>query len=165
METHAPTDDRQSPSPEAPTALLARADLWTGALCVAFGAGLLWIGADYALGTGGRIGPGYAPRLLGWLLIGLGAVLGLRSLRVTDPVEVTFRLRPVVLVLVAVLAFAIAYDRLGLVPAVLVAVAISNWAAPANGWQSVVGIGLILAVFSWLLFIVALKLPMPVVRL
>ena len=146
--------------PRAP--LLQRADLWAGLLCLALGLGVVWIGGDYPLGTGGRIGSGYAPRLLGLLLIGLGLLLAFRAPWTADGIDMTFRPRPVLLVLVSVLAFAIVFQWAGLVPAILVSVFIATWAAPENGWPSAIGLGILLAFFSWALFVKALRLPIPV---
>lgn len=147
-----------------PPPMIRRADLWTGLFAVAFGIAIVWIGADYPIGQGGRAGPGYVPRLLGGLLIGVGLALAARALWTGDAVETTFRPRPVLLVLASVLTFAVVFDKAGLVPAIIAAVAIANWASPDNGWLSAIGLGAVLAVFSWALFIVALKLPMPVFR-
>ena len=142
--------------------LIQRADLWAGLACLAFGIGFVWIGTDYPLGTGGRIGPGYAPRLLGLLLIGIGLLLALRTPWTRDRIDTTFRPRPALLVLASVLAFALVFRWAGLVPAILASVFIANWAAPENGWQSAFGLGLLLAIFSWALFVTALRLPIPV---
>ena len=48
---------------------------------IAFGIGAIAIGSNYTLGTAARMGPGYFPRILGILLITLGAILALRALR------------------------------------------------------------------------------------
>ncbi len=139
-----------------------RSDVWAGLLCLAIGAVVVLIGLDYPFGQSGRIGPGYAPRLLGLLLCGIGLLLALRAFWTSDAVDTTFRPRPVVLVLVSVLAFAIVFAWTGLVPAILVSVFIANWAAAENDWGSAVGLGLVLALFSWALFVKALRLPMPI---
>ena len=101
--------ERETPqSPERPP-LLQRADLWAGLVCLGLGAAVVWIGADYPLGTGGRIGPGYAPRLLGLLLMGIGLLLFVRAPWTSDGIETMFRPHPAVLVLAAVLAFALVF--------------------------------------------------------
>ena len=146
----------------AASPLLRCADLWAGLVCMGLGIGFIWIGADYPLGSGGRIGPGYAPRLLGLLLTGIGALLALRAPWTSDGIETTFRPRPVLLVLASVLAFALVFQYAGLVPAIFASVFIATWAAPENGWQSAIGLGALLAFFSWALFVKALRLPMPV---
>ncbi len=153
IETHAPL---------ARPSLIKRADLWAGLLCLALGAAVVLVGLDYPLGQSGRIGPGYAPRLLGLLLIGIGALLALRAFWTSEAVDTTFRPRPVVLVLTSVLAFAVVFAWGGLIPAILVSVFIANWAAAENDWRSAIGLGLALALFSWALFVKALRLPMPV---
>ena len=156
----------------APQPLLLRADLWTGIVCVVLGVGIVWIGADYPLGTGGRIGPGYAPRLLGLLLIGLGLLLVLRAPWTSDALDTTFRPRPAGLVLASVVAFAVIFGGMnvgpltipgaGLVPAILVSVFIANWATAENSWRSAIGLALLLAGFAWALFVKGLRLPIPV---
>ena len=57
-------------------------DFYSGLIFIAFGIGAIVIGSNYALGTAARMGPGYFPRMLGILLIVLGAALSLRALRV-----------------------------------------------------------------------------------
>jgi hypothetical protein len=148
-----------------PVSLLRRADLWAGLASAAFGALILRIASDYPVGKGGRIGPGYAPRLLGGLLVGLGLLLMIRSTWVATPVECLFRPRPVVLVLASVVAFALVFAWAGLVPAVLATVLIANWASPENDWRSAISVAVLLAIFAWALFVVALKLPMPVFQI
>lgn len=137
-------------------------DLWSGAACLALGAVALRVGADYPLGNAGRLGPGYVPRLLAWLLVLLGVVLVVRTRFRGDEVEPGFAVRPVLLVLASVLTFAATLSWLGLVPAILLTVAVANFAVAENSWRSALAVGLILAGFAWALFVKALGLPLPV---
>jgi hypothetical protein len=139
-----------------------RADLWSGLLFAGIGSAALWIGADYAQGVPSRIGPGYAPRLLGLLLVGLGGFLTLRSLWGREEIDTTVAWRPASLVLASLVAFALVFDFSGLVPAVLVTVAIANYAVADNRWTTAIGLGALLALFAWALFVKALGLPLPV---
>lgn len=139
-----------------------RADLWSGLLFAGLGAGILWVGADYSMGLPSRIGPGYVPRLLGMLLAGLGAFLLLRSRWAHEQIDTHVAWRPAALVLASLVAFALTFDASGLVPAILVTVAIANFAAPENRWSTAVGLGALLALFAWALFVKALSLPLPV---
>ena len=154
--------DIETRNPPARPSLIKSADFWAGLLCLGLGAAVVLVGLDYPLGQSGRIGPGYAPRLLGLLLIGIGVLLAVRAPWTSDAIDTTFRPRPVALVLASVLAFAVVFAWAGLIPAILVSVFIANWAAAENGWQSAIGLGLVLALFSWALFVKALRLPMPV---
>lgn len=139
-----------------------RADLSAGLLFAAIGAGILWVGADYSLGVPSRIGPGYVPRLLGILLTGLGLFLVARSWWTTETIDPVIAWRPLGLVLGAVVAFALVFEASGLVPAILVTVALANYATPENRWTTAVVLGSALAFFAWALFVKGLSLPLPV---
>jgi hypothetical protein len=145
--------------------LARKADLWSGLLFLAVGLFVLWAGADLPQGRAGRIGPGYAPRLLALGLCGLGALLLVRSSWARDVVHWRIALRPMILVLGGVLAFALVFGAAGLIPAILALIAVANFAADDNTWTSAVLLGLGMAVFSWLLFVKALGVPIPVLGL
>ena len=81
-----------------------------------------------------RIGPGYVPRLLGLLLAGIGLFLVVRSWWTIEAVDPAIAWRPLLFILAAVVAFALVFEATGLVPAILVSVAIANFATPENRW-------------------------------
>jgi len=126
------------------------------------GAVALWAGADYPQGVPSRIGPGYVPRLLGMLLAGIGIFLMVRAWWTRESIDASVAWRPVLLILAGVVAFALVFDASGLAPAILVSVAIANFAAPENKWTTAVVLGAILAFFAWALFVKGLALPLPV---
>jgi hypothetical protein len=139
-----------------------KADVWTGLGAIALGLAMLYIGADYGLGRPGRIGPGYVPRLLAFLLGGLGLVLLVRAARAHDLVDADIAWRPLLLVIGAILTFALLLDRAGLIVAIVATVIVAAPAAVGNTMLSVLISGVILAVFSWGLFVKALKISIPV---
>jgi len=141
---------------------LQRADLWAGLLFAGLGALILWVGAGYSLGVPSRIGPGYVPRLLGILLAGLGLFLIMRSAWSSERIDPVIAWRPLALVLGSVVAFGLVFEATGLVPAILAAVDIANFAAPENRWTTAVVLGALLAFFAWLLFVKGLSLPLVV---
>jgi hypothetical protein len=55
-------------------------DLVAGLVFAAFGAAAIHFVREYPLGTAMRMGPGYFPAALGWILIGFGAFLCVRGL-------------------------------------------------------------------------------------
>jgi hypothetical protein len=139
-----------------------RADLWCGVLFAVIGGAILWLGADYSMGVPSRIGPGYVPRLLGILLGGIGLFLLGRAAFTREEIDTSIAWRPTALVLASLVAFALVFEATGLVPAILIAVAIANYATPENRWTTAIGLGAILAFFAWALFVKALGLPLPV---
>jgi Tripartite tricarboxylate transporter TctB family len=138
------------------------ADLCSGLLFAGLGLASLWLGADYPLGVPSRIGPGYVPRLLGILLAAVGLFLLVRSWWATENIDTTIAWRPLLLISAATVAFAVVFEASGLLPAILVSVAIANYATPENRWSTAVVLGGVLAFFAWLLFVKGLSLPLPV---
>ena len=61
--------------------LLARKDVLAGLLFIGVAVLGLWLSRDYPIGTALRMGTGYVPRLLCWILLGLGAVVLVQGLR------------------------------------------------------------------------------------
>ena len=61
----------QRPATPSPWHILARADVLSGLLFIGIAVFGLWASRDYPVGTALRMGTGYVPRLLCWLLLGL----------------------------------------------------------------------------------------------
>ena len=71
----------ESNLPVASWRVLARKNVLAGLLFIAVGALGLWLSRDYPIGTALRMGTGYVPRLLCWLLLGLGVIILVQGLR------------------------------------------------------------------------------------
>src|SRR3954463_7663994 len=91
-------------------------DLWAGLLLAAFGVAALVFGADLAMGTARRMGPGYMPYGLAWLLVLCGGGGALRGVIAAGAAVEPMRLRPFLGVLGGGLAFALLIDRGGIPP-------------------------------------------------
>ena len=149
--------------------MLARKDVLAGLLFIGVAVFGLWLSRDYPIGTALRMGTGYVPRLLCWLLMGLGAVVLVQGLLETHPGEprtepspqdgVIARLRPVVLVTVGLIAFALALEPLGLVLAILVLVVIASFATRELKLWETLAAAAGLSVLTWVIFILGLGLP------
>jgi hypothetical protein len=130
-------------------------------LFVALGALALLIGADYRPGTALNMGPGYFPRIVGACLAGLGALVVLASLRVQGPGLERWQLRPLVLVLGAVLAFGWLLEGFGLIAAVAALASVSALAQKERRLWEVPVLILALSLIAWLVFVRGLDLPIP----
>src|SRR5262249_8397610 len=107
--------------------MLARTDVLAGLLFIAVAVLGLWISRDYPIGTALRMGTGYVPRLLCWLLLGLGAVVLVQGLREAQGARAlsagdVSALRPVVFVTASLVIFGLSIERLGLVLSILLLV-------------------------------------------
>ena len=71
------TAESSSTPPPARLALhiLARKNVLAGLMFIVIAALGLWVSRDYPIGTALRMGTGYVPRLLCWILMGLGAAI------------------------------------------------------------------------------------------
>jgi hypothetical protein len=61
-----------------PRAVLTK-DFWSGLLFMGMGAAALILGSDLRVGTAARMGPGFVPHAIGWILIALGAAIALKG--------------------------------------------------------------------------------------
>lgn len=136
-------------------------DFWAGVMFIAFAAVALYVSRSYSLGTAVRMGPGYFPMLLGGVLAVIGAILVVRSLVIVgDPVG-HVRVLPLVVVAVAVVLFGALLPRLGLVVTLPLVIVVSALASAQSRRWEVLLLALVLTVFSVLVFVHGLRLPIP----
>ena len=118
--------------------MLRRKNVLAGLMFIAIAAIGLWASRNYPVGTALRMSTGYVPRLLCWLLMGLGAIVliqGLLEHHAGEPARertpedgVIAQLRPVVVVTLGIIAFALTLETLGLVLSIFVLVVIASFA-------------------------------------
>lgn len=138
-------------------------DLLAGLLFAAFGIAALWFGRDYAVGTLWRMGPGFLPRALAVGLIGFGLILFVRGLSFQGEPISPGRWRPVIVILLSIILFAVLLERVGLV---ITTLAVTGLAAFAHhdGVRPVetVLLAVLLTVLSVGLFVLALGQQIPI---
>jgi hypothetical protein len=139
--------------------IASTSDLGAGLLFMAFGAAALLLGQSYTTGTVSEMGPGYFPKALGLLLLGLGTAIALRALLRPGPAARPFFARPLLVLVGSVLLFAWLLDRAGIVVAGLLLVVGARAAAPGFRWREVLALGLGLTAAAALIFGYALGIP------
>jgi hypothetical protein len=128
---------------------------------IAFAAVALYVSRNYSLGTAVRMGPGYFPILLGGVLALVGAILVVRSLVIAgDPIG-HVQVLPLVVVAVAVVLFGVLLPRLGLAITLPLVIAVAALASVQSRRWEVLILALVLTVFSVLVFVYGLRLPIP----
>jgi hypothetical protein len=90
-------------------------DFWSGVIFMAFGAAALVFGRDFSLGTVSRMGPGYFPRMLGILLVVVGAISVVRAFFVAREELPAFSLKPTLLIVGSLSLSAYLLPRAGLI--------------------------------------------------
>jgi hypothetical protein len=156
--------DTPRPAKPNPWDILARADVLSGLLFVAVAAFGLWISRNYPVGTALRMGTGYVPRLLCWTLLGLGVIIAAQGLRQPAPAlrPTAPAWRAVLSVTIAIVAFALSLERLGLVLAIVLLTGIGALATRMLRPLETAVAAVVLIVLSWGIFIAGLGLTIPV---
>ena len=134
----------------------------SGILFAAFGIAAIGIGAAYPVGTAARMGPGYFPRGLGMILIGLGLILIVRSFRDQGSPIMVKDLRPILIVLGSVVLFGLTVSHIGLVLATILLVLVASTASHEYRWKESVVAAVLLAAFVVAAFGYGLKLQLPI---
>ena len=148
-------------------------DFYSGVLFSAFGVAFAWGAMTYNVGNGARMGPGYFPLIVGVLIAIMGSAIALKSLIVeTEDGEPIGRIawRPLLFVIGANIVFgvllgglpSIGLPPMGLIVAIYALTFIASLAGDQFSWKGVTILATILAVGSYLAFVVALKLQFPV---
>lgn len=148
-------------------------DFFSGLMFTVVGAGFAWGASTYNVGTGARMGPGYFPLMLGLVLAVLGGLIMFTALVVEtengDKIG-KWAWRPMGYVIGANLAFGVLLGGLpsinlpsmGMIVAIYALTIIASLAGEKFKLRDVLILATILAVGSYLAFIVLLKLQMPV---
>jgi F0F1-type ATP synthase membrane subunit c/vacuolar-type H+-ATPase subunit K len=137
-------------------------DLGAAVLLLALGVAGLWFGREYEVGTASRMGPGYMPMALSWGLIVFGVIVGFRSFRLRGPAIEPIVWRTNVLILGAIICFALLIRSAGLAVATSVVTVLSALASRESRWKETIVLGVFLAILCVLVFIYALRQSIPV---
>jgi len=137
----------------------APSDFWCGLLFVAIGVAFAVLAQNYRFGTAARMGPGYFPTLLGALMALLGLTLAVPAFARDGDAMQRFHLRPFLFVLLAIAVFGLALAHLGLAAAIAALVVVGSFAEPELKPLETAGLAAFLVVFSILIFVVLLGLP------
>ena len=130
-----------------------------GLLFLSVGVGAIGIASGYRVGSALHMGPGYFPVVLGVLLVLVGAASVVRALSVTVMGGERVAWRPVLVIGAAVAVFALAIDRIGLVPTVFVSAVLASMAGPRPAVVESCMIAAVLSVMAAGIFHYGLKLP------
>ena len=137
-------------------------DFWAGVLFAALGAATLVIGAKYALGSAARMGPGYFPRILGILLLVLGALITFRGIRWDGDAIPAWKWRPTIVVLASVVIYGILISKLGVAISTVLLIIGASAASHEFRFKESIIAGLLLSALAVGVFVVGLGVQLPI---
>ena len=148
-------------------------DFFAGLMFTIIGAAFAIGATSYSIGTGARMGPGYFPLLLGVILAILGSIITFKALVVETPdgnPVGKWAWKPMGFIIGANLLFglllgglpSIKIPAMGLIAAIYGLTIVASMAGERFKWREVLILATVLAVASYLAFVVLLKLQFPV---
>lgn len=148
-------------------------DFFSGLMFMAVGIAFAWGATTYKVGDGARMGPGYFPLMLGVLLAILGAVITFKAMVVEteggDKIG-AWAWKPLFFIITANLVFglmlgglpSIKLPAMGLIIGIYALTFIAANAGEEFKFKEVLILATVLAIISYMAFIVLLKLQFPV---
>ena len=148
-------------------------DFFSGLMFTVVGASFAYGATNYSVGSGGRMGPGYFPLLLGVILAVLGAIIMFKATVVETPDGDKigkWAWKPLFLIISANLLFGIMLGGLpsiglppmGLIAGIFALTIVASLAGDSFNLKEVLVLSVILSIGSYAAFILLLKLQFPV---
>jgi hypothetical protein len=128
-------------------------DVLLGAFIILTAIVALWLVWNLSSSAAVGLGPGYIPKLLAVILIGLGLAVALQGFLSPGEKEAPWQLRPLALILASIAFFALTIERLGLVVALTGLVLIGCAANRDTKITEALALALGTVVFSVLVFV------------
>ena len=139
-------------------------DFWSGVMFIIIGAGFAIGATNYSMGAAARPGPGYFPLILSSIMVLLGAIVLFKSLTVEieggDPIGAV-AWRPLIVIVAAITVFGLLLPRLGMIITIPILILMTSLAGDEFKWKGVVAAAVVLTLMAWVIFIVGLKLTIP----
>lgn len=133
-------------------------DFLSGVMFIAFGLVALWFGRHLALGTSVRMGPGYVPHMLAYIMMVLGLIISVVALYSGGEVVEAPKWKPITMVTIGIIGFALLFENAGLIPALIVLILIASLGGDEFRLFEVVMNMVVLAVLSLLVFWIGLRM-------
>jgi hypothetical protein len=136
-------------------------DVGAAVVFMAIGLAGVHFGGDLAFGTAARMGPGYFPLILSWVIFAIGIVVGFKGLTIEGPRIERIQLRPILVIIAAILAFGFLIDKIGLALTAALLTVLAAFARRDVNLLETILLAAGLAVFSVGLFVYGLSQPFP----
>ena len=139
-------------------------DFLSGVMFIAFGLTALWFGRHLQMGTSVRMGPGYVPHMLAYIMLVLGLIIAVVSLYSGgDQVEAP-KWRPITMVTIGIIVFALLFETTGMFPSLVALVLIASLGGDEFKLIEVIGNIIVLTILCVVVFKVGLQMNIAVIN-
>ena len=148
-------------------------DFLSGVMFIAFGLTALWFGRHLQMGTTVRMGPGYVPHMLAYIMLALGGVISVMALFTQGERTEAPQWRPITMVTIGIVLFAVLFEPMsfvpafvpaGLIPSLIVLVLIASLGGDEFKITEVIFNMVVLSILCVIVFKVGLQMNISVLR-
>lgn len=139
-------------------------DFFAGLAYIATGAVGWWMALDYPFGSALRMGPGYFPIVLSWIMIGFGVAIMLMGIKSNEKFKGGWSFRALIVLPLSAVVFGYMMEEAGFIPALLVLIPLSAAAGNEYKWREIVPLTIALTILCTGLFIYGLGLPYQLIK-
>jgi hypothetical protein len=131
---------------------------------IAFGLTALWFGRHLQMGTTVRMGPGYVPHMLAYIMLGLGFIIAVVALYSGGEQVEAPKWRPITMVTIGIIVFALLFETTGMLPSLVALVLIASLGGDEFKLAEVIGNIIVLTILCILVFKVGLQMNISVIN-
>jgi hypothetical protein len=139
-------------------------DFLSGVMFIAFGLIALWFGRNLAMGTTVRMGPGYVPHMLAYIMMALGGIILVVALVTPGEITEAPKWKPITMVTIGIVCFALLFESAGLIPALVVLILIASLGGDEFKITEVLFNMVVLSILCIIVFKVGLSMNISVIR-
>ena len=139
-------------------------DFLSGVMFIVFGLVALWFGRNLQMGTTVRMGPGYVPHMLAYIMMGLGGIIVVVALLVPGEITEAPKWKPITMVTIGIVCFGLLFESAGLIPALIVLILIASLGGDEFKITEVLFNMVVLAVLCVVVFKLGLGMNISVIR-
>ena len=139
-------------------------DFFGGLFYIVLGALGWWIARDYPFGSALRMGPGYFPTVLSWMMIAFGIAILLMGVKNNIKISGNWSIRALIVLPIATAVFGWMMEETGFLPAMLVLIPLSAASGREFKWVEIILLTIGLTILCTGLFIYGLGLPYPLIK-
>jgi hypothetical protein len=139
-------------------------DFLSGVMFIAFGMGALYFGRNLQMGTPVRMGPGYVPHMLAYIMLALGGLIAVVALVKPGEAAEAPKWKPITMVTIGIVVFALLFETTGMFPALVALILISSWGGDEFKLWEVLANIVVLTILCILVFKVGLSMNIAIIN-
>jgi hypothetical protein len=131
---------------------------------IIFGLVALYFGRNLQMGTPVRMGPGYVPHMLAYIMLALGGIIAVIALFSPGDITEAPKWKPITMVTIGIVCFALLFERAGLLPALVVLIMIASLGGEEFKLTEVLGNMVVLSILCIVVFKLGLQMNISIIR-